>query len=837
MNRLALASMFVLGLALSGPAWSNCPLVANNPESTPDSRFLRIQPVAAQPVVEDLVTGLVWQGCEAGVSGADCDSGSALLVDWSAALQLADSSSYGGFDDWRLPSARELQSLIETGCSGPTLNTTVFPIDLGAEVWSSSGLAQAELGFYPRAWWVSFASGERRAGLKSEPRRVRLVRSGKGLAEFDSGADFTPDPLSLAVQRGVALTQAVEFGPLLVSGIDTPVGVAVDGDGEPQFAINGGAYGSAPGIVRAGDLLRVRHTSASQSFAQTISRLRVGSLQLEAESVTANNDATLAALTLSAGSLQPAFSPAILEYALVVDNSVDSTRLTATLGDPAATLRIAGNVAASGVASDALPLAPGSNLIEVEVLAEDGVTRGDYSVLVERARAASSTALVSSADSVLPGESVTFTATVEGDAPGATVAFLADGVSLAGCAAQPLTSSDPRRATCATSALAAGQTTIRAEYSGDPANLPSSAEITQTVNSPPSLSVPEEFELLEDAQSLLAFSVSDAESAAGDLDIELSVSADALFERDALQASLAGTGANRTLLLAPRADAFGSAVLTLRVSDPLGGATEAEVSIEVLAVNDPPSVTLPKRLVHTAAAAGPRQVIGFASDLSTGPANEASQRLSFSVRTLADPAGVVEALSISESGDLDYRLSGQGGVARFEVQATDNGGRAQGGEDAAEPARLRVFVGPGSDIETEIQRLLPVGADLSTLVSSGAASGEFLLRVRNHGPDDVPALSLRVDAQRGLGSVLWQCNPPVGCLPAQGSGRVLTGFSLSADSELQMTLSGDWRPEQFHLVLDAWAQAAAGALVGLEDDRQVLVEALHPEAIFYSGLE
>jgi len=52
--------------------------------------------------VTDRATGLMWQ---------QADSGRGM--DWAAALQYAETLTLAGHDDWRLPSAKELQSLVD----------------------------------------------------------------------------------------------------------------------------------------------------------------------------------------------------------------------------------------------------------------------------------------------------------------------------------------------------------------------------------------------------------------------------------------------------------------------------------------------------------------------------------------------------------------------------------------------------------------------------------------------------------------------------------------------------------------------------------------------------
>ena len=72
--------------------------------------------------IKDTVTGLLWQKSTApGIS-----EGSST---WQQAVDYCDNLTLGGYDDWRLPTIRELSTLIDSGVpvTGPTINVTYFP--------------------------------------------------------------------------------------------------------------------------------------------------------------------------------------------------------------------------------------------------------------------------------------------------------------------------------------------------------------------------------------------------------------------------------------------------------------------------------------------------------------------------------------------------------------------------------------------------------------------------------------------------------------------------------------------------------------------------------------
>lgn len=119
--------------------------------------------------ISDLATGLMWQ---------QNDNGSGM--DWEHALayaQTQNNTNYLGHNDWRLPNAKELQSLVDytrspyatkTANVGPAINElfscTAILNDGGKAdypyYWTSTSALSMANGSYPSAWYVAFGQAE-----------------------------------------------------------------------------------------------------------------------------------------------------------------------------------------------------------------------------------------------------------------------------------------------------------------------------------------------------------------------------------------------------------------------------------------------------------------------------------------------------------------------------------------------------------------------------------------------------------------------------------------------------------------------------------------------------
>ena len=159
----------------AGPALAETCYPESIPASTPDSQLQD----NGDGTITDTKTGLIWKRCLEGQSGSDCASGSAEAFTWQQALQRAQTvNSGGGFAGasvWRVPTIKELRSLVEQQCADPAINLTRFPNPGSDFVWSSSAVA----GVTNDAWGVGFSYGGTSWSNKDDGGQLRLVRSGQ----------------------------------------------------------------------------------------------------------------------------------------------------------------------------------------------------------------------------------------------------------------------------------------------------------------------------------------------------------------------------------------------------------------------------------------------------------------------------------------------------------------------------------------------------------------------------------------------------------------------------------------------------------------------------------
>jgi hypothetical protein len=129
-------------------------------------------------IIRDNVTGLEWQ--QATAPGT---------YTWDQANTYCENLILGGYTDWRLPTIKELSTLVDSSIPspGPTINTTYFPNTYASQYWSSTTYASYPYG----AWSVYFYYGNVDSSYKSYSYYVRAVRGGQSTNNFVDNRDGT----------------------------------------------------------------------------------------------------------------------------------------------------------------------------------------------------------------------------------------------------------------------------------------------------------------------------------------------------------------------------------------------------------------------------------------------------------------------------------------------------------------------------------------------------------------------------------------------------------------------------------------------------------------------
>jgi hypothetical protein len=117
--------------------------------------------------VLDRTTGLLWS--RENVSGGS--------MNWKAAQEACKKLQLGGHSDWRLPTIRELLTLVDYERHDPAIDTEAFKCE-SAYYWTSTPTASSP-GDY--AWVVGFSYGNAYWGFQDGSLHVRAVRASQSL--------------------------------------------------------------------------------------------------------------------------------------------------------------------------------------------------------------------------------------------------------------------------------------------------------------------------------------------------------------------------------------------------------------------------------------------------------------------------------------------------------------------------------------------------------------------------------------------------------------------------------------------------------------------------------
>ena len=126
---------------------------------TPQS--FTVQTISSKKVVLDNKPGLMWQ-----------QTIPTSTYTWANAVSYCENLEYAGYTDWRLPTPKELLTIVDNSKYNPAIDTTYFPNTPSSYFWSSSTLVNDT----SSAWYVYFFDGSVGYYNKTYSYNVRCVR-------------------------------------------------------------------------------------------------------------------------------------------------------------------------------------------------------------------------------------------------------------------------------------------------------------------------------------------------------------------------------------------------------------------------------------------------------------------------------------------------------------------------------------------------------------------------------------------------------------------------------------------------------------------------------------
>ncbi|MBC6414695.1 MAG: cadherin-like beta sandwich domain-containing protein [Chromatiales bacterium] len=188
---------------------------------------------------------------------------------------------------------------------------------------------------------------------------------------------LTPEFDPQILTYGVAVDAAVDSIELQATAVDSLITIRIDESAEASTNTN--SISQTIPIVDDGTEITVEVLAQNEITASTYT---IAVTRLAAP---LSSDASLSALVLSAGTLNPDFDSETLDYTVSVANAIDAITVAPTATNANATITVDGEGVESGSASSAIALAEGDvTMITVVVTAQDD-TKSTYAIAVTRA--------------------------------------------------------------------------------------------------------------------------------------------------------------------------------------------------------------------------------------------------------------------------------------------------------------------------------------------------------------------------------------------------------------------------------------------------------------------
>ena len=334
-----------------------------------------------------------------------------LFIKSDASLWGMGSNYYGQLGDGTT-SARYLPYLIASGVSSvaASVGHTAF-VKTDGSLWTMGWNNKGQLGtgdVTNRKTPVQVATGVR--AVKTGKYHTLFLKTngelwGMGTNEWKQLGGTVNQPFPVLIAANVTLMAAGNYHSMFTTSDSTLWVMGSNshgqlGNGTRVSQSTPIAIASNVAAIAAGEVhsMFVKHDGSLWATGSNVfGQLGDGTETLRERPVRvvgpASSISTLSGLSLSAGNLNPVFSPETLSYSVSVPNRTATFNVTPMVTEPA-TVTVNDVDVEPGAESGEMSLAVGSNAIHVEVIAEDGVSSTTYRIVVTR-EAASSVATLS----------------------------------------------------------------------------------------------------------------------------------------------------------------------------------------------------------------------------------------------------------------------------------------------------------------------------------------------------------------------------------------------------------------------------------------------------------
>jgi hypothetical protein len=292
-------------------------------------------------------------------------------------------------------------------------------------------------------------------------------------------------------------------------------------------------------------------------------------------------------------------------------------------------------------------------------------------------------------------------------------------------------------ATCATAAA-----TIDTDLFGTRVTSVGGAN-NATANNPPAATADGPFPVFEDGAIVF--------SAAGDwllndTDADLDPLVLSGFDLATAQGGTVADAGGGSYRYEPPADFSGTDTFTYTITDGLGGFATGTVTVTVGALNDAPSFDRGADVVVSEDSGA--YAAAWATGMSSGPADEAGQSLSFEIVANSNAGLFASPPAVAADGTLGFAPAADAaGTAFIGIRLRDDGGVADGGKDASPTVMLTILVTPVNDGPGFTK-----GPDVTVAEGSGAYAAAWATGITAGPPNEAwQALTFEVTANDNPG--------------------------------------------------------------------------------------